>query len=290
MGNSTPSKAEITLIRYANYVESSHSKLLNTVRTYRDQLMDHSESPYLSVDSLDAEIAFLGTGQCLSDFPSLHDMFGKFMAGLDIDSLFSELFSDTLAVPEIDALTEANTNLIDDNFIEDLVPKFTLAMRSLNTVMSSSFVIGKVALEDRRVRLRPNLNAALRYPLIPTITKRWIDSLNHKKRVIFSYAFSLKQQFLTETDTDRYNYRLTTRHNLWPFAILEYERAALGVFRSHKPRKREITSKRSTLSAILLTMSYMVTGMVIGNLFGPYGAILGSVIGIGVGLAIVFTE
>lgn len=290
MGSSAPSKTQITVFRYADYVETRHSALLEAVGTYRDQVMDYSESPYLSADLLDSDVAILGTGYLLSDYPSLFDMFGKFMSGLDIDSLFSEIFGDTLKIPEVDALTTANLSLTDDQMVEDLIPEFAFSMRSLNAVISSSFIMGKAALEERRTKLRAVISSNFILLLIPDITKRWIGVLNHKKKVIFSYAFILKLQFMARSDTDRYNYRLTTRHSLWPFTVLEYERAALAALQGTTPKKRDITRKRSPTSKVLLVMSYWLTGMTIGSYFGPWGAVIGAVIGIVVGLAIMFFE
>ncbi len=276
-------------LRFAPYVEAYHASFLDTLQDYCDQTIDYSESSYKSFMALNSDEAFFGAGYVLSNFPSLHDMFGKFMVGLDIDSLFSNIFENSLAVPEIDALTETNISLTNDNIVKDLIPKFVLSMRSLNAVVSSSFIIGKTVLEERRVKLRATISANLKYLLIPDITERWIDSLNQKKKVIFSYAFIMKLQFMAKLDTDRYNYRLTLRHILWPFMILEYKRAALAALRG--PKVKEVSLReRSDFSKGLLISSYWMMGISIGSYFGPIGAIIGGIIGYLVGLAIVLFE
>lgn len=289
MGSSSrPSKT--TILRYADYLENAHERLLDSIQLYINQTVDYSESPYLSFATIDSDDAYFGSGYVLSNFPSLYDMFGKFMTGLDIDSLFSDLFESSLKIPEIDSLTNANLGLTDDNIIKDLIPQFVLSMRSLNAVVSSSFVIGKAALEERRVKLNAILSANLRYLLIPDITKRWIDSLNQKKKVIFSYALILKLQFLAKLDTDRYNSKFTVQHILWPFTVLEYERAALASLRRPVPKKSVMAKVRSTLSKSLLVASYTITGAYLGSFFGPWGTLIGGVIGFVVGLVIMLVE
>lgn len=287
MGSKTSDKY---MIRYSPYVEIKHDSFLNIIRSFRDQTMEYSDSPYFNFTVVDSDDAFFGAGYVLSNFPSLHDMFGKFMAGLDIDNLFSKMFESSLVIPEIDALTETNLSLVDDNIVKDLIPQFVLSMRSLNAVVSSSFIIGKAVLEERRAKLNAILSADFRYLLIPDITKRWIDSLNQKKRVIFSYAFIIKLQFLAKHDIDRYNYRLLARHALWPFAVLEYERAALAALQGDPRIPKKRVRGRSTISKGLSVMSYAYMGGVIGSYFPPWGTLIGIVIGIIIGVAIMLFE
>ena len=286
MGGKSSDKHET---RFAPYVEHLHASFLDIVRSHVNQTVSYSESPYFNFTTVDSDNAFFGSGYMLSNFPALHDMFGKFMAGLDIDNLFSKIFENSLATPEIDALTETNLSLVDDNIVKDLIPQFVLSMRSLNAVVSSSFIVGKTVLEERRVKLNAVISADLRYLLIPDITKRWIDTLNQKKKVIFSYAFIMKLQFTAKLDVDRYNYRLLARHALWPFTVLEYERAALAALQGPKTRKSSV-KERSNISKVLLVASYTVQGAMIGSYFGPWGTVIGAVIGFVIGLAIMLFE
>lgn len=286
MGSKTSDKVTI---RHADHVEAHHGEFLNIVKSFCDDTKEYSESPYASFAVVYSDDAFFGTGYVLSNFPSLYDMFGKFMAGLDIDSMFSELFDNSLSIPEIDNLTKTDLSLADDNIVKDLIPQFALSMRSLNTVVSSSFIIGKAVLEERRAKLNAILSANFRYLLIPDITKHWIDSLNQKKKVIFSYAFIIKLQFMAKIDTERYNYRLMFRHLMWPFIVLDYKRSAIAALICAVPKKQEIR-ERSVISKVLLVASYTIQGAVIGSYFGPWGTVIGGVLGFIIGLAIMFFE
>ena len=50
------------------------------------------DSPYLDYEGIAIEAAFFSAGYTIASFPSLYDMYGKFMAGLDVDTLFSQIF------------------------------------------------------------------------------------------------------------------------------------------------------------------------------------------------------
>jgi hypothetical protein len=74
-----------TTVRYAGYIEDKHKDFLNVVAAQRANIID--DSPYAGFVDIDIDPAFFGTGYLISSFPSLYDMFGKFMAGLDIDTI-----------------------------------------------------------------------------------------------------------------------------------------------------------------------------------------------------------
>lgn len=277
-------------IRYAPYVESMHSSFLNSAALYRTNISDWENSPYKNHKDLDYDGVFFGVGYMLSSFPSLYDMFGKFMAGFDVDSLFSTIFGESLELPEVKSLTNAQVAQKDDDILTDIIPQFVLAMRDLNTVVSSSFVIGKALLEERRVRLVNEISSDLRYFLIPSATRRWIDSLNFQKKVVVIQAFLLKLYTQVRLEIDRSNYRTHLRHALWPFTVMGYERIALAALRGTTGGMADTIRKRSQMSKGFLIASYVATGAYVGSSWGPYGTLIGGAVGLVVGIAIVMLE
>ena len=157
-----------TEVRYAPYLESAHQTFLNLVSTKRAEVID--SSPYSTFTAFDIDDGFLGTGYALANFPSLYDMFGKFMAGLDIEVLFDQQFYDTLSSPYIDSLVSEEGVRLEDDLNEIAIPSFTTGMRDINSVISSSFVIGKSLLEVNRQKQLSRFSAELRYKLIPLIS------------------------------------------------------------------------------------------------------------------------
>lgn len=281
-------KGKITT-RYAPYIEDYHHSFLGEVSTYREAVSDPSESPYLSYNELSIEDAFLGVGYSLSDFPSLFDMFGKFMAGLDVDYEWRKLFGVDLGLGELEDLTKSEMALADDEVATDLMPVFLGNLRNINSVISSSFVIGKAQIEEKRIKLRQQLNNSLKYLTLPIVTKKWIAGLNFRKQLVISYAFIQKMFFISDMFMDRHNYKMTFKNSMWPFESLTYQQRALAAMKNLRATKR-IQAGRSIVSKALLVLSYAVTGAVVGSYFGPYGTVIGGVVGFVIGIAAILLE
>ena len=169
-------------IRYAPYIEDKHSAFLNIVAEKRALLID--DSPFADYEQIPLETAFFGLGFVLSDFPSLYDMYGKFMAGLDIEVLYGEVFEDAVDGPHVNALVSAERALMDDDLVTNVLPRFQVGMRDLNSVMSSSYLVGKAMLEDASVKALSKFSAELKYRLIPVATERWTRHLEWNKNVV----------------------------------------------------------------------------------------------------------
>ena len=132
---------QIVTVRYAPYIEAKHSAFLSTVATHRKALTNDSAFDGFTDIVIDA--AFFGTGYTIANFPSLYDMYGKFMAGLDVDTLFSQIFEDTVNAPEINDLVAAESDILDDEITNKVLPPILTGSRDINSVLSSTFIIAK---------------------------------------------------------------------------------------------------------------------------------------------------
>ena len=153
-------------IRYAPYIETRHSDFLTTV--YKERLTAIEDgSPFADYTDVEVNDAFFGAGYLIASFPSLYDMYGKFMAGLDIEVLWSQIFEDTVNSSVVDDLVAAEGALLDDDIEASSLPRLQTGMRDINSVVSSSFVIGKALIEDARTKSISKFSAQLKYNLIP---------------------------------------------------------------------------------------------------------------------------
>lgn len=275
-------------IRYAPYIEEQHQDFLRAIYSYRTAVADHSDSPYKNYNPIEIEDAFFGVGYTVSSFPSLYDMYGKFMAGLDVDTLYKAFFGDLMGASEFESATKAERALVDDELSTLPYPKFLCIMRDLNAVVTSSFIIGKIGIEKRRIKLLMTFSSSLKYKLLSLSTQKWTAYLNFKKTVLIDQAFLLKLYISTKMLIDEVNYNKILQHYLWPFTVLNYERSALAAMQSAKLLEKH--SERSDLSKGLLIASYTVQGAIIGSYFPSYGTYIGAVVGFIVGVAIVLLE
>lgn len=282
------SKNEKIEIRYAPYIEEKHHDMLWLSAYHRDQVIN---SPPSTSSALEIEGIFLGAGYILSDFPSLYDMFGKFMAGLDIDVIYKKIFGETITESEINPYIQAEAAMIDLDITAKTLPTFLSALRGLNAVTSSSFVIGKSNIENKRIKALAKISSDLKHRLISLISDRWKTSLDWNKNVVTLHAFNLKLYLMSKMTVDETNYGKKLENSLWPFKVLEYNRAALAALTRASTAMKKRAAERSAVSKGLLVCSYTVTGISLGSsIGGPYGALIGGVVGFIVGVAIMLLE
>lgn len=258
--------------RYAPYIEKKHESFLNAVATYRTSTTN--DSPYDGYSDIVVEAAFFGTGYTIASFPSLYDMYGKFMAGLDIDVLFSQIFEDTVNASEVNDLVSAEADLMDDDIDANILPRFQVGMRDINSVIASTFITGKALIEDSRVKALEKFRSELKFRLIPIASDRWKAHLEWNKATIMTYAEIMKFYFSAKMDVTSFNYTINTKDKLWPFTVLDYERAALGALQGAQKTTTGV-EEPSTMQKLL---SGALTGASVGAMFGMplAGAALGA--------------
>lgn len=271
-------------IRYAPYIEAHHQTFLNNMATEVAAAIHNS--PFAGYVPIDYLSGFFGVGYALSSFPSLYDMYGKFMAGLDIDALYSQILEDSINNPAIDNLVSAHAQELSDDIVQNASPRLVTGLRDINSVVSSSFVVSKAMLETARTRAISKYDSGLRYAMIPVAAQRWSDHLKWNKDVIITYAEIMKLYFASAMDLDNHNYSMTTKDILWPFTVLDFQRTALGAMQGAMNNKGEVAGASQTQKAIGGALSGAAAGAMIGASTGAtyggwYGAAIGAVVGLG---------
>ena len=230
--------------RYAPYVEAIHSSFLTDADAKRVTL--EADSPYSTFSAIDIEDAFFGTGYVISSFPSLYDMFGKFMAGLDVDYLFDQIFEDSIDSATINNLVSAEADRLSDDIVQTEAPRFETGMRDMNAVMSSSFLVGRALMETARTKAIARYDSEVRFKMIPVATERWTRHLDWNKQVTDEYANILKFYISSKMDVNSHNFDILAKNKIWPFTVLQYEGACLGALQGaktesqHKPLGQQI--------------------------------------------------
>jgi hypothetical protein len=273
-GSSSESSSGETTIRYAPYIESRHTAFLGAVASQRSSAT--SRNPYNGYSEVSVDAGFFGSGYSLSSFPSLYDMYGKFMAGLNIEAIWAELFEDTVNNAQIGTLVAAESSLLRDELNSNILPEFETGMRDIGAVNSSSFVIGKALLEDTRQKMLAKFSAELRYKLLPLVNDRYDIHLKWNSGVIASYMDVIKHYFTIKQSIHEMNYTMLDRGARWPLEMLDYERAALGALQGAMKQTGDAGGP-STGSKVL---GGALSGAAAGASFGgPFGAAIGGVMG-----------
>ena len=290
MGGGRSSSGDVTKTkRYAPYIEAHHSSLLSITATQRDIAI--ADSPYANYEDVEISAAFFGIGYVISNFPSLYDMFGSHMAGLDIETLWDSTFSNVVSSSKIDEAVAIEMSLADDGIVKGELANFQLDMRNLNAVATSSFVLGKAVVEDKRIKAFARMSLDVKADLFVVAGKEYASHLNWEKRTVVIYAEIIKGYLLLKPEIDDINYTFDSRNALWPFKVLSFEGAVLGTMQTVGVWQKQMSPrKRSDLSTGLSVASYTVSGAYIGSSFPPYGTAIGAVIGFIVGVAMMLLE
>lgn len=275
-----------TTIRYAPYVEDKHSAFLLSVATHREAVED--DSPFTGYADIVVENAFFGAGYTISSFPSLYDMYGKFMAGLDIDTLYDQLFEDTVNASEVNELVAAEATLLDDDIEANVLPRFETGLRDINSVVSSSYVVGKASIEEARVKSISKFSSELKYRLLPVVADRWKTHLSWNDGAVRTYAEIMKLYYSAKMDVDDANYAMSAKDKLWPFTVLDYERAALGALQSATKTNTEVGGGSKAMKAISGALSGAAAGAMVGSVVPGIGTGVGAAVGGALGLASAF--
>lgn len=302
--------------KYAKYVESRHKNFLEKINRYAsgddgyrywmeldprydefwgayiekssyDPLLITSgicdASPFDSYTNVEIDNAFFGSGYVIANFPALFDTYGKFLAGLDIDSLYRSIFEDTVDSPEAEELIEAEAAMMDEDVNTSILPQFQTSMRDINAVVSSSFIIGKAAIEDARLKSLTKFSSRVKQALIPGAMERWKQNLEWNEHTVSLYSEIMKFYFSAKMDIDEVNYSFAAKNRLWPFTVFEYERAAIGTLQgSYAPTGIAGASQTQK------TLSGALTGAAAGVQAtggSGWGALLGAAAGVGASFA-----
>lgn len=283
MGGGSSDVTETTnIIRYAPYVEALHQEHIDRVMAVVDDVI--GTNPYDSFTDLDFSAAFLGS-TALASFPSLYDMYGKFMAGLDVEVLFDEVFEDTVFGSVINDMISTEGVRLSDDIEENIAPRFETGMRDINAVVSSSFATGRAMIEAARVKALSKYSAEVKYRLYPIVLERWKYHLEWNKSVIVVYSEIIKLYISAMIDTSNVNMSMASKGGLWPLNALPHETQAIGAISG-------ATNTSGTVKGALPSEGQQIiggaltgagTGAMIGSQIGWMGGPLGAGIGAGVG-------
>lgn len=252
-------------IRYAPYIEEHHSGFLDYMNTH--ELIAIGNNPFTLFSAIPVDEAFFGTGYIISDFPSLYDMYGKFLAGLDVEILYDQVFENTVNSPEVSALVTAESALMDDDIETSSIPRLQIGMRDINSVISSSFIVGKSIIEDGKVKALSKFSADLKYRLIPAAQARWSTHLEWNNKVVGLYAELMKFYYSTKVDVDEFSYSHEAKKQLWAFTVLDFERAALGTLQGATNTKENVAGASTISKVIGGALSGAAMGAMVGSSF-----------------------
>src|SRR4030067_100126 len=275
-----------TEIRYAKYVEEAHKTFLDRIET--NVALVVNDSPFTGYADIAYADAFFGAGFVISSFPSLYDMYGKFVAGLDVDVLFTQILDDSINNVAINNRVSQHAIELEDDIVQNATPRFVTGMRDINSVISSSFIVGKAMMEVARTKALSNYDAGLRHAMLPIAVSRWSTHLDWNKSTVISFAEIMKLYFSAAMDLDNHNYSMHSKDKLWPFTVLDFQRAALGPLQGESKTTTDVGGASTAQKALGGALTGAAAGAMAGRVFPGVGFVVGGVVGGVVGAASAF--
>lgn len=263
----------VTTIRYADYIEGKHSAFLSEVA--RRRALGVADNPYIGLEDLDIDLGFFGPGLAITTYGSLFAKYKAYIEDLDLDALYDKVFNRVVNSQNVKDLIIAEGIRLSDDIESNVYPRFMAGARDLNSVMSSTFVIGKNNLEHERIKALSKYGASLRFSLIGQAGEIWKFQAGWKNDSVQSYAKFLQLYYAGTLDYDSRNVEINAKKRIWPFTILDNERAALGALQGALTTNKDVEGPSKGAKALGGAMA----GAAMGSTIGPMGAIVGGIIG-----------
>lgn len=286
-GGGAPEKQEI---RYAPYLETAHKRILSNDNNvspnttaftlFNDAL---GQSPYDQASILNPDEGMFGykdDGETLwhiSNFPSVYDMFGKFMAGLDVCSLWHKLYEEVVNGPTVNNAISAHSAVLKDEIDSTVMPSFLAGMRDINAINSSSFIVGKALIYDGHTKRVNEFAGNVRLKMIEVTTQMWSKHLEWNSNVVKMYGTLFELYYGTRMDTSARNIEYLVKHQLWNLNLLDYTRAMIGALNGAPAAAVSDNKDNKSGNIIGGIISGAAGGFLSG---GPIGALVGGAMGL----------
>ena len=276
-------------IRYAPYLETAHGRILDHrgedepdvsfVQAFNTAI---ANSPYGAYEQINVEEGLFGIttdDPSLTyepkNYPSLWDMFGKFIGGLDVHDLWGMVYSDVVEGPEIENAVSAQSALLQDEIDTNVTAKIIGGLRDINSVQGTAFIVSKGIIQSAHVKSINKFSSAIRLHALDISNTQWSRHLEWNNSVVSIYSELFKIYYASKIDVDRVNLEYQSKDLMWDINLFENARAILGALGGSAATESQ-NEPSQTQKAAGGIASGVAAGAMVG---GPVGAAVGGVLG-----------
>lgn len=271
-----------TIVRYPDYMEEAHERYINAIEDLINDAL--GSSPYANYESLLPEEGFFGvipgdypnTWKPLN-FPSLWDMYGKFIGDNDVHVLWAQHYEDVIHGAEIANAISAHADNLRAEADRSVYPRFNSGMRDINAVHSTAFIVGRGIIETEMVRQINEFGTKIRMNAIQLSAQMWKGHLEWSQNAISLYLDMFVKYYATRMDIDKAELEYADQDVQYDLNLWDHMRAALGAM-SGAGSASGGKKPSQAASALSGAMGGASMGFAMG---GPWGAAAGAVIGAG---------
>jgi hypothetical protein len=278
MGGKGGSGVSTTTVRYAPYIETQHTVILDYA--FRNvEALEGRLSPFsiYTRATWDIEDAMLGIGILLTAYDSLFKVFGDHLHNLDIDALHDDISAEMLNGAVVNDLISSENTDLSDNLIQEVLPRFETGLRDINSVISSSFVVGRAMIEASKVKAITRFSAEIRTRLLPIITSRWETTLKWNQAIFESYSQLMKFYISQKMDVENHVDEIESKDQLWYLTIAQNWVQIVSALSGAQTSTAEVKGASGTQKILGGVLSGAAQGAMLG---GPVGAGIGGLVGL----------
>jgi len=282
-------------VRFAPYLERAHGRYLDSAgadvpsismtKAFNAAVGNSIYSDYLHITAEEGFFGFKSDGTTLwqvGEFPSLYDLFGKFVAGLDVCVLWEKIHERIAEGAHVEAAVTAQAAMLQDTIDTEVMPKFLAGMRDINAVQSSSFIAGKAIIQDGYVKAVNKFASGLRFAVFEESVKVWTKHLDWNQAAAQHYAELLKLYYTAKLDVDGRNYEFAAKDSLWDLNLMNHAKSMLGALNG-SPGVAD--GGGSEPSGVQKALGGSLSGAAAGAMMTPATPWIGGAVGGVIGLA-----
>ena len=193
--------------------------------------------------------------------------------------LWAQVYNDIVYGPELAAAVSAQAAILQDEIDVTVMPKFLAGMRDINSVQSTTFVIGKAnIIDDSHIKAVNKFAAQIRLHALNISNEQWGKHLSWNEAVIRTYHEMFKLYYTSKQDIDRLNLEYQAKDAMWNINLFENARGILSAMSGSAA-----TAGQNEPSQIQKSVGGAMTGAAAGYMVSggnPVGALIGGIIGL----------
>jgi hypothetical protein len=229
-----------TTLRFSQYIEDYHSLLLDYTATSMDEAL--LNNPFGNFMIINPDTIFLGANLAMGNLIGIFSLFQDHVNYVNPDLTYQTIIDratqDTTIhklINDFDAYLYADyqTRVYPDNFG---------GINNINNVMSEGYGQAALMITNNQAKVVAHFKADIDEASFNTVIPHWQSYLMHGQAVVDQYLKIMQTHYAAKVDETTKTLDVVEKYVLWPFRVLDYQRAFIGAMQQGHPSKSDSQS------------------------------------------------
>lgn len=273
-------------IVYPAHMTTAHQAWLDhtgsdTIASSVTDLMNEAmsgPSPFSGFETVDVDAAFLGPYKTVSNYVGPFDRLQD-LSCFNVEAKYDEYVNDEDA--KVTAAVQAHSDLLDNELLENDLPRFKAGLADFNAVQASNFISGEALIWDSKAKRLAKFDAGLRVEMITRqseIAIRRIGVFIEFGKILTSLATEITRIYIAARhDIDTLYSEIAAKDKLFDLNVYQYGVNVMSSIAGSAVSPPDPGSNKTGMGGPL---SGALAGASIGaQTSNPYGVVIGAVLG-----------